>query len=510
MATDKKPLVLIILDGWGHREGTKHNAIAEANTPFYDSLIKNYPHSLLNASEEHVGLPSGQIGNSEIGHMSIGTGRVIDTDLVKIDKAAASGEFKINPAFGGLFEHVKNNNSTLHILGLVSPGGIHSHQSHLHEFLKAAKEADIKKVAVHAFTDGRDVPPKSAAAYLSELEKTLADLGIGFIATVSGRLYAMDRDKNWDRLQKVEDAIFECKGKVCKVKPSDAVKELYNEGKIDELMEPLVFVDDILGRGMPVEKNDGVFFFNYRPDRARQLSQKILDKKHSHNLFFVTMTEYDKSFEAEVAFPNADTDSSLAQVISAGGLKQSHIAETEKYPHVTYFFNGGHQEPHQNEHHFIIESRKDVLTHDLAPEMKAKEIADMTLERIDANDDFILLNFANADMVGHTANKPAIITAVEVVDRELKRVVEKILAMDGMAIITADHGNAEVNVDVKTGENHTAHTLNQVPFIVVSNHKSSIINLKSSGRLSDIAPTILHLMDINQPSAMTGDSLIEK
>ena len=509
MTLRKKPVALIVLDGWGDREEKEHNAIAEAKTPFFDMLMKEYPHTLLNASEEHVGLPVGQIGNSEIGHMSIGTGRVIDTDLVKIDKAAEAGEFKSNSAFSALFKHIHQNNSTLHVLGLVSPGGIHSHQNHLYNFLKAAKEAKIQQIAIHAFTDGRDVPPKSAAQYLKELENIISEVGIGFIATVAGRFYAMDRDKNWDRLEKVEKAIFECEGEVCKVKPSQALEELYKNGKIDELLEPLVFVDDVSGQGMPIKANDGLFFFNFRPDRSRQLSKKILDKKQSHNLFFVTMTEYDKSFEAEVAFPNKDIDNSLAQILSENGLTQSHIAETEKYAHVTYFFNGGRQEPHENEHHFIIESRKDIKTHDEAPEMRAKEIADKTLERLGAGDDFLVVNFANADMVGHSANKPAIIRAVETVDRELKRVVEKILTMDGVTIITADHGNAEMNRDPHTGENHTAHTLNLVPFILVSEPTSyNLQPITSPGRLSDIAPTILELMHLPQPKAMTGKSLL--
>jgi len=507
-----KPVCLIILDGWGYREGTEHNAIAEAKTPFFDSLMKEYPHTLLDASAKAVGLPAGQIGNSEIGHMTIGTGRMIDTDLMKIDKAARLGEFNSNPAFKQLFDHVQNNNSTLHVIGLVSPGGIHSHRDHLYAFLEAAKTAGLNKVVIHAFTDGRDSPPKSGAQYLKELEDVLDEIQIGFIATVSGRFYAMDRDKNWERTKKAEDAIFECKGKICKAKkPSEALKELYAQGVIDEHLEPLVFLDD-LGMGYKVEKNDGVFFLNYRPDRARQLSRKILEKKASHNLFFVTMTEYDKSFEAEVAFTDEGVDDSLAGVISKEGLKQSHIAETEKYAHVTYFFNGGREEPHEGEYHFLIESRRDVPTHDLAPQMRAKEIADKAIERIKAGDDFLLLNFANADMVGHSANRDAIITAVETVDRELKRVVEKITSMGGAAIITADHGNAEVNIDVNTGEKHTAHTLNQVPFILVSsdpNLKSLILNLKSPpGSLADIAPTILQIMDIKKPATMTGKSLL--
>lgn len=515
-----KPICLIILDGWGHREEKKHNAIVQAQTPFFDLLMKEYPHTFLNASQEAVGLPKGQIGNSEIGHMTIGAGRVVDTDLMKIDKAAREDEFISNPAFTQLFDHVKNFDSTLHVLGLVSPGGIHSHRDHLYAFLKAAKSAGVRKLAIHAFTDGRDVPPRSAAAYLKELEDVLDEIQIGLIATVSGRFYAMDRDKNWHRTEKAEKAIFEGRGKIHKArKPSEVLKELYDDGIIDEHLEPLVFFDDT-GQGYSIEKNDGVFIFNYRPDRVRQLSQKILDRKKTHNLFFVTMTEYDKSLEAAVAFPDSNIDDSLASVISQQGLAQSHIAETEKYAHVTYFFNGGREEPHAGEHHFLIDSRRDIATHDQAPEMRAREIADKALERIKAGDDFLVINFANADMVGHTANREAIITAVETVDRELKRVCDAVILKSGVAIVTADHGNAEMNVDEVTSEQHTAHTLNLVPLILfspsfqkrglggVQNHKSKIINLKSNGSLADIAPTILELMQIKKPAAMTGESLV--
>jgi 2,3-bisphosphoglycerate-independent phosphoglycerate mutase len=508
---DKKhPLALIILDGWGHREEGDNNAIAQAKTPFFDSLLKQYPHTFLNASETHVGLPAGQIGNSEIGHMTIGTGRVIDTDLVKIDTAAQNGEFHSNPAIRQLFDHVNNNKSTLHILGLVSPGGIHSHHGHLYAFLKAAKAASVKQIAIHAFTDGRDVPPKSAAQYLKELENVIEELGIGFIATVTGRFFALDRDKNWDRVKQAEDAIFKAKGKTHKnIKPSQAVDDLYKQGMIDEHLEPLIFLDDT-GKGYPIGQNDGVFFFNYRPDRARQLTGKILEKKSAHNLLVVTMTEYDKTFEALVAFPDKGIDESLAAVVAEAGLKQSHIAETEKYPHVTYFFNGGQEEPHKNEHHFLIQSRQDVLTHDLAPEMRAADIAKRAEEQIAAGDDLLVINFANADMVGHTANLPAIITAIETVDRELKKVVLAILAKQGIAIITADHGNAEVNIDEQTGEKHTAHTLNLVPFVLVSNLQLTTYNLQPNGTLADIAPTILELMNLPKPAAMTGKSLITK
>lgn len=547
--TKKSPLVLIILDGWGYREKPDNNAIAQAKTPFFDALMEKYPHTLLNASEGHVGLPEGQIGNSEIGHQTIGCGRVLDADLVKINKAAKSGKFISNPAFTELFDHVKKYNSTLHVLGLVSPGGIHSHRDHLYAFLMAAKAAGVKQVAIHAFADGRDVPPKSASGYLEQLEEIIEQLQIGFIATVTGRFYAMDRDKNWDRVKTAEDAIFLAQGGTHKhLKPSQVVSDLYKKGIVDELLEPLVFLDDT-GKGYPISENDGVFFFNYRPDRARELSAKILEKKRSQNLCFVTMTEYDKTMETLVAFPKTGADTTLAGEISKAGLSQSHIAETEKYPHVTYFFNGGREEPHKNEHHFLIQSRQDIKTHDQAPQMRAKEISDKVLERLAKGDDFILVNFANADMVGHTANVPAIITAVETVDAQLKRITDEILKRGGTAIITADHGNAELNIDDQTGERHTAHTLNLVPFIIIggvipsesdeprnpltsaelknkgSLHSPSTRSDKNrtslgvgrddkkislrDGTLADVAPTILQLMDLPKPKSMTGTSLVK-
>lgn len=502
-------MVLIILDGWGHREGGNHNAIWEAHTPFYDSLIAKYPHTLLNASEEHVGLPAQTIGNSEIGHMTIGAGRVIDTDLVRISKAMQENKFISNPAFAGLFKHVKKYGSTLHIMGLVSDGGVHSHQDHLHGFLKAAKDFGLGKVVIHAFTDGRDVAPQSAAKYLKELENVIATVGIGYIATATGRYYAMDRDKNWERTEKSEKAIFEALGKSYKNQtPSQVVTELYKEGLIDELLEPMIFLDNE-GKSYPVANNDGIFFFNFRSDRPRQLSQKIAERSKKQNLYFVTLTQYSPSLESEVAFPPNKIETTLAAEISQSGLSQAHIAETEKYAHVTFFFNGGRQEPYPNEKDILIDSRKDVATHDLAPEMKAKEIADKAIEQLQAGDSFILINFANADMVGHTANKPAIITAVETVDRELKRVIEKVLSLNGTAIVTADHGNAEVNVDEQTGANHTAHTLNLVPFILVGQYTADSTQLSAQGSLADIAPTVLELMQIKKPSSMTGKSLIE-
>lgn len=504
MTKNGKQVALIILDGWGYREDIKHNAVAQAKTPFFDSLWNNFPHALLEASGEHVGLPDGQMGNSEIGHTTIGAGKIIDTDLVRIAKSIRNDDFKNIPAFVKLFEHVKKHDSTLHIKGLLSPGGVHSHEDHLFAFLKAAKEAGITKLAIHVFTDGRDTPPQSAAASLKKLETIIAELGIGFIATASGRFYAMDRDNNWDRLAKAEDAIFECKANICTPKkPSKAVEELYASGIKDELMEPIVFLDDN-GKSYPVLKNDGVFFFNFRSDRARMLSKKIAEKAKKDNLLYVTLTEYDKNIPTEVAFPAITIETTLAKELSHAGLTQAHIAETEKFPHATYFLNGGQEKPHQGEKHILLDSRKDVPTHDLAPKMRAEGIADKAIEEIKSGTNFIFINFANPDMVGHTANVPAIIEALEEVDTQLKRVLDELTSHDGIAFVTADHGNAEVNVDLITGEKHTAHTTNPVPAILTSKN----YRLKD-GSLQDITPTILNLFDIKQHHSMTGNVITQ-
>ncbi len=498
-----KPIVLIVLDGWGYSENGKDNAIAAAKTPFWDSLWATYPHTVLHASEEMVGLPAGQMGNSEIGHMTIGSGKTLATDLVRINNAISSGEFAKNPAFIELFNHVKKHDSTLHIQGLVSAGGVHSHHDHLFAFLRAAKEAQVEQVAIHAFTDGRDTPPQSAKEYLRELEDVLDDIGLGNIATVSGRFYAMDRDNNWDRLAKAEEALFECKGNVCvSKKPSDVFEELYKDGVLDEHAEPLVFLDDT-GKGYPISQNDGVFFFNFRADRARMLSKKIMERAEKQNLCFVTLTEYDKELGNIVAFGPDTITTTLAEQVSLAGMKQAHIAETEKYPHATYFLNGGREEPHEGEEHIMVPSRKDVPTHDLAPKMRAEGIADKAVEAIQHGTEFIFINFANADMVGHTANVPAIIEAVEEVDIQLKRVVDATREKGGAVFITADHGNAELNIDPVTSEKHTAHTTNLVPGLLTLQNYTL-----AEGTLADIAPTILELFSIEKPSEMTGNSLL--
>ncbi|NTW14293.1 MAG: 2,3-bisphosphoglycerate-independent phosphoglycerate mutase [Candidatus Moranbacteria bacterium] len=500
-----RPVALIILDGWGYREDTKDNAIAASEKPFFDSLLHDFPHTTLNASEGSVGLPSGQMGNSEVGHMTIGAGSVIDTDLVRISKAAVGNEFLHNTAFRTLFDHIRKYDSVLHVKGLLSPGGIHSHTDHLAAFLEAAKASGITKIAIHAFTDGRDTGPQSAAAYLRNLEEVIDDLGIGFIATASGRFYAMDRDKNWDRTEKTERAIFhgDAGRTVRDRKPSEILTELYAEGVLDEHLEPVVFLDEN-GEAYSVRDNDGILFFNFRSDRSRQLSARIVEHAKGKNICFVTLTQYDETIPAIVAFPPSLPATTLGEVISAAGFRQTHIAETEKYAHSTYFLNGGHELPYDNEEDILIESRKDVRTHDEAPEMRAHEIADKALDALERGTDFLFINFANADMVGHTGNVPKIIDAIECLDRELGRVVGKILSLGGTAIITADHGNAELNIDPETGVTHTAHTINPVPFIVTT---PGTVN---HGGLSDIAPTILSVLGLPIPDSMNGKNLFSR
>ncbi len=496
--------MLIILDGWGYREDSKDNAISAAKTPNFDKLWSTYPHTLLDASGLAVGLPDKQMGNSEIGHQTIGAGKVVDTELVKIDKAIANGEFEKNHALTSLFDHVKKNDSTLHVQGLLSDGGVHSHQNHLYAFLRAAKNAGITKIAVHIFTDGRDTAPQSAGKYIKELEDVLLEVGVGKIASISGRFYAMDRDNNWDRLAKTEKAMFECKGNVCTIKPSEYVTNLYKEGKLDEHLEPTVCLD-YEGKGCAVSKNDGVFFYNFRADRARMISKKIMEKKDSDNILFATLTDYGSDFQCLIAYPPSVIETTLAKEISLANLTQAHIAETEKFPHATYFLNGGIEKPYKGESHIMLDSRKDVDTHDKAPKMRAEGIADKAIEQINAGTNFIFINFANPDMVGHTANVPAIIEAVEEVDLQLGRVITALEARGGVAFITADHGNAEVNIDPETGKKHTSHTINKVPAILTS-HAYTLLD---NGGLADIAPTILTVLNIPQPKVMTGEVLVK-
>lgn len=507
MQKNHKKVLLVVLDGWGYREEKEHNGIAEANTPFFDKLWQEYPHCLLEADGEAVGLPEGQMGNSEIGHMTIGAGKVIYTDLVKITKAAKEDQFHQNPAFKTLFDHIIRNDSVLHVKGLVSPGGIHSHSDHLYAFLKSAKESGVTKIAIHAFTDGRDTAPQSAHQYLKELEDVIEHLGIGFIATTTGRFFAMDRDSNWDRVKKAEEAIFHGKSKnQINLKPSDVIKNLHTEGIIDEHIEPIVFLDEN-GNSYKVNDNDGLFYFNFRKDRARALSQRIIEYKKEKNICFVTMTEYDKNFDSLIAFPSDNIETTLAGEISKAGLTQVHIAETEKFAHATYYLNGGKQNSHDNEEQILIESRRDIDTHDQAPEMRAEKITVEAIKQSDLFKDFIFVNYANADMVGHTPNKEAVIKAVEKVDNELETLISHTLKQNYYIIITADHGNAEVVYDLNSKQSHTAHTNNPVPFLLISDNQH--INIED-GCLANIAPTVLELMNIPIPKDMLQRTLFKK
>lgn len=502
-----KPVALVVLDGWGIEQAHEHNGIHLAQTPNFDRLSNEYPYTELHASGEHVGLPDGQMGNSEVGHTTIGAGTVIYQDLVRISKDAQNGEFKNHPALQEAFNHAKSNNSQLHIMGLLSSGGVHSHEDHFFELMRAAKESGVGTIVLHPFLDGRDTSPKGGIDSLAKLEELCKKLGACSIATIAGRYYAMDRDKNWDRTDKAFQAIFEGKAEHY-LDPDnsviEAVQQSYDRGIFDEHIEPIVIRHN--GQPLTIKKNDAIIFTNFRTDRTKQLSQKIADLIEEYNLCFVTMTDYGKDINSIVAYEPVSIEATLASAIDAASLKQAHIAETEKYPHATYFLNGGKEDAHPNEEHVLIPSRKDVKTHDEAPEMMAKEICDAALERLETND-FLFINFANPDMVGHTANKEAIITAVETVDRELGRLTDAVLERDGCVVVIADHGNAERMIDPETGEPHTAHTTNLVPFILVSKDLKNI-TLKSEGGLKDVAPTFLALLGLSIPNSMTGRSLI--
>lgn len=498
----KKQVALIVLDGWGYREEIADNAVAAAKTPHFDKYWNMYPHTLLEASGEAVGLPEGQVGNSEVGHMTIGAGRALDTDLVRIGKTIREDTYGERTAFGELFAHVMQHDSAVHVLGLLGTGGVHAHHDHLVAFLHACKKQGINKVYLHVFTDGRDTAPQSAGGFLKTLEQELETIGVGRIATMSGRFYAMDRDQNWDRLSHAEAALFEGKGSKHHLKPSEIMASLHEKGVFDERLEPVVLTDND-GTAYPIQKNDGVFFFNFRSDRARMLTETLLKHKEDKNLFIVTMTEYSSKYDVAVAFPPEALQTTMAQEVANAGMTQAHIAETEKFPHATYFLNGGQEEPHTGEEFVLLDSRKDVPTHDLAPKMRAESIADEAIKRIEQDTNFIFINFANPDMVGHTANVPAIVEALEETDTQLGRVIEALTRNGGTAIITADHGNAEVNFDKEANVPHTAHTLNKVPCIITD----TSLSLKDGGDLTWLAPSVLALLGIEKPAGMTGKEL---
>lgn len=502
----KKPVLLMILDGWGLAAPTATNAATAAPTPFLDSCFAKYPHTTLEASGLAVGLPEGQIGNSEVGHLNIGAGRIIYQSLTRISKAITDGDFFTNPVLSTVMDKTKATGKALHLLGLLSDGGVHSHIEHLIALVKMAKQKGLDKVYVHAFLDGRDVPPKSALTYVKQLEKAMAEIGVGQIATVGGRYYAMDRDKRWERVQKAYTALVLGTAPVQESAVA-GIEANYEAGITDEFVEPFI-VNGIEGQ---IKSGDGVICFNFRPDRARQFTRALQDDEFEYferpvtalPVNYACMAQYDATISAPVAYPPESYEDTLGQVLSAAGKNQLRIAETEKYAHVTFFFNGGVEEPNKNEDRILIPSPK-VATYDLQPEMSAEEVTVSLLKAL-AEDkyDAIILNFANPDMVGHTGVLEAAIKAMVKVDDCARRIVDKVLELNGTVCITADHGNIEKMVDEK-GCPHTAHTTNLVPFIVVNKQGCTL----NEGKLCDIAPTLLQLLDMPKPAAMTGKSLI--
>lgn len=507
----KTPVAIIILDGFGWREDDHGNAVNQANKPNFDRYWNEFPHATMQAAGLAVGLPEGQMGNSEVGHTNIGAGRVVYQSITRIDKAIADGEFAENEVLLDTFDHVKTHNSALHLFGLVSDGGVHSHMRQLNAFIEEAKKNGVQKVFIHAFTDGRDVAPDSAADSIQELQDFLAEEELGEIATITGRFYAMDRDNRWPRVKRAYDAIYHGVGNQV-TDPVQAVRDSYKEEIFDEFIEPIV----VTKNNQPVatiEDNDAIIFFNFRPDRAIQLSRAISEEgfrefdrgEEPSGTKLVTMTNYTDDMNAEVLFPPIYLTNVLGQVLSDAELKQVRVAETEKFPHVTFFMNGGIHEEFPGEERILIPSPQ-VETYDLKPEMSAYEVADALVERIDEDAyDAIILNFANPDMVGHSGMLEPTIKAVEATDENLGRVVDKILEKDGYAIIFADHGNADTVIN-DDGTSHTAHTTVPVPVIVTKKG----LTLRTDGKLADVAPTMLDLLGVEQPAEMTGESLIVK
>ena len=509
----KKPTVLLILDGYGERKEKDGNAIALANTPVMDKLKKEFPYVEGQASGLFVGLPDGQMGNSEVGHMNMGAGRIVYQELTRITKAIEDGDFFENKALKEAVEHCKKENSALHFMGLVSSGGVHSHIEHIYGLLELAKRAGLKKVYLHAFLDGRDTPPDSGKSFLMDVEKKMRELGVGEIATISGRYYAMDRDKNYDRVEKAYRAMVDGTGEKAS-SVEEAIDASYEKKVYDEFVLPTVIEKD--GAVHTVSDGDAMIFFNFRPDRAREICHAFCDDEFNFfnrgprkKVFFVCFTDYDPTIpNKRVAFEKEEIHNTLGEVVSNLGKNQLRIAETEKYAHVTFFFNGGKEEPYKNEDRILVPSPKEVPTYDLKPEMSCYTVTEKLTEAIRSGKyDLVVANFANPDMVGHTGVLSAAIKAIEVVDECMGKVVDAVESMHGNLFILADHGNADIMIDEKTGEPYTAHTTNPVPFILVSEEKHK---LREGGCLADVAPTLLELMGIPQPKEMTGKSLLEK
>jgi 2,3-bisphosphoglycerate-independent phosphoglycerate mutase len=508
-----KPVILIVLDGWGINLSKEGNAVASARAPIYNSLLKNHPHTRLYASGEHVGLPEGQMGNSEVGHLNLGAGRIVYQDITRITKSIRDGDFFTNSALMSAMATARKNHSALHLMGLLSDGGVHSHIDHILAMFDMAKAQGLSRVFFHAFLDGRDTSPSSALVYIERLEKHLSAIGIGRIATVSGRYYAMDRDKRWERVQKAYEALVMGEG-IRKFSAADAVNDSYSHKRTDEFMLPTVILDQRSNAPLGT-MNDGdvAIFCNFRSDRAREITRTLTDpsfegfpRRRFPSLADVAcLTTYDETFNLPVAYPPNRLTHILGEVVSAQGLRQLRIAETEKYAHVTFFFNGGEEEPFPLEDRVLIPSPRDVATYDMKPEMSAREVTDELVKRIRSKQySFVLANYANPDMVGHTGILEAAVKAVEVIDECLGRILKAAQEAGAVVMITADHGNLEAMTDHTTGQPHTAHTTDPVPFILVGDKAG----LRDDGCLADVAPTVLRFMAIRQPPEMTGKSLI--
>ena len=507
-----KLTMLMILDGFGNNSNASGNAVQIAKTPNIDELMKKNPTTQIHASGLDVGLPEEQMGNSEVGHTNIGAGRIVYQELTRITKSIEDGDFFSLPELCAAIEHCKKNNSKLHIMGLLSDGGVHSHMRHLFAILELAKRKGFEDVYVHCFLDGRDTPPASGENYILKLEEKMKEKQIGRIATISGRFYAMDRDKRWQRVEKAYNAIVKGEG-VKSTSAEMAIESSYQKEVFDEFVEPTV----ICSNNKPVatvEDNDSVIFYNFRPDRAREITRAIVDKdfkefetKDLKNLYFVCFTQYDETMpNVEIAFKPTVLKNTFGEYISGKGLKQLRIAETEKYAHVTFFFNGGNEKQYEGDDRILVPSPK-VETYDLKPEMSAYEVTENVVNAIKSQKyDAIILNYANPDMVGHTGNLDAAVKAIEAIDECVGKVVKAINEVNGVLLITADHGNAEQMIDYKTGEPHTAHTTNPVPLVLIGMED---VKLKE-GKLADLAPTMLDIMGLEKPEEMTGESLIEK
>ena len=508
---ENKLTMLMILDGFGENTNEKGNAVKIARTPNIDKLMKMYPTTDIYTSGLNVGLPEGQMGNSEVGHTNIGAGRIVYQELTRITKSIEDGDFFSVEEFNEAVENCRKNNSSLHIMGLLSDGGVHSHIRHLYALLELAKRKGIEQIYVHCFLDGRDTPPASAESYITKLEEKMKEKEIGRIASITGRFYAMDRDKRWERVKKAYDALVNGIGEKYQTATA-AIEASYQKEIFDEFVEPTLICNGDIPIAT-ISKNDSVVFFNFRPDRAREITRALVDEhfdgfeNKNLNLYFVCMTPYDETMpNVHIAFKKEALSNTFGEYISNKGLTQLRIAETEKYAHVTFFFNGGEEKQYDGEDRILVPSPK-VETYDLKPEMSAYEVTDKVLEAIKSEKyNIIILNYANPDMVGHTGNLEAAVKAIETIDECVGKVVEAIQEKNGVLLITADHGNAEQMIDYKTGEPHTAHTTNPVPLILVGMDDAKL----KSGKLADLAPTILDIMNLEKPQEMTGESIIVK